>query len=241
MERRRNIGGFVIVTVIVTFLLGGVLGWMAEDKWNLDNSRGQETSFVPGIGGGPDNQLQNQNNFSTNISDFRVRLNSLFKEHTVLTSEYLTKFYDGEVVSILENQLDQNKTSIAEVLGNVYGEDSEKMFLQMWEEHLEQYSSYIQAIKDDNEQEANSAKEELENIADRMGEMMVGLHSNFSSQTITTLMNEHVRLTLNIIDAHVDGDSAKVAESKKGAFNQAGVFADYIGQVIASSNPERIP
>lgn len=245
MERRdRNTGGLVILTAVLALFIGGVIGWMAEDTFTNTANDQASSGMVPGIGGGPDNEIQNnqsQPSFSSNVSNFRVNMNSLLKEHAVLASDYLINLYDGKNVSALKSGLDTNSIKIADTFGSIYQDEARSQFLQMWERHIELYSDYTQALKNNRENDANQARQELENMAERMGEMMVSFDSNFSQQQIADLMQEHVRLTLAIVEAHSEGDSQSVVNNKTAGFMQAGRFADYIGQVIASSRQDQLP
>ena len=237
MDKRENSLSYLLIPILISLIAGGVLGWITGVAFSENNSSRIATSVVPGIGGGPE---QNQQvNFTSESSNFRVKLNSLFKEHGVLAVEYLTGIYDGKDVAAIKEKINANSNEIATLFGNIYGEGSKNEFEQMWNGHIEQYEKYTKSLKANNSSDANEAENALRDQATHMGVMLNKQDSNFSSQRVTEMVSEHVRLTLDIVDAHVDEDYETKADNIKASYDQAGVFADYIGQVIVNSHPDK--
>lgn len=240
MERRsRNTGTLVIIVAIVAFVLGGLSGYLIKGNQQLISP--SSSGFISGIGGGPAQANdQNSSNFYSKLSDFRVKLNNLFAEHAVLGADYLSNLYEGKDVSAIQPKIDQNSTQLADQIGNFYGDNAKKQFLEMWNKHISLYSEYTLSVKSKNNDRKHNARQSLYNLSAKMGEMLKNLDNNFSQQSITNLMNEHINLTLAIVDSNASSDDQAVANNKSSAFEQAGKLADYIGQVMASSHPEVI-
>jgi len=234
---RRNTSTLAVVAALA---VGGVLGWAVGSFITpMDTANPISTGVVPGIGGGPE-VTRSVGPYTTNTADFRVELNSLFKEHGVLAAEYLTALYDGEDTAAIKAQLDQNSNAVSDVVGRVYGSQARGQFFDMWNMHIEGYENYTEALKDENEEGKQEAQAALIQHAEEMGRFLNGVDNNFTAQRITDLMNEHVQLTLNIVEAHANNDTTSYANNMKAAYEQAGEFAEYVGQVIASSRPERL-
>lgn len=238
MENRRRRNNTPI-SVITSLVVGGVMGWAIGSFITPMVNEPISTGVVPGIGGGPE-VTRSVGPYTTNTADFRVELDSLFKEHGVLASEYLKNIHDRKDGAAIKAQLDQNTNKVGDVIGRVYGGEARGQFLEMWNMHIMEYENYAKALRDNNNDAKTRAHTTLITQAEEMGRFLNQLDGNFSAQRITTLMNEHVQLTLNIIEAHAAEDTTALASNIKAAYEQAGEFANYVGQVIFSSRPERL-
>lgn len=236
-NRKDNTFSFLLFPILVALFAGGLLGW-AIGSYVAQSKTTQTTSVIPGIGGGPSDTASI--NYSSDASNFRVRINSLLKEHGVLTSEYLAKIYDGDDVEIIKSNLDSNSDLISNEVGNIYGANTKNEFLRMWNTHIDQYEKYTDAIKSKNQNDTNEASEALREHAVQMGAFLSRIDNNFSAQRIANLFNEHARITLDVIDSHADQDEQAKIDSMKKSYDQAGIIADYIGQIIVNSHPDKV-
>lgn len=238
MRKNTYISVFVVGAM---FLIGGMMGWIGGSYITPVEREGQTASsgFIPGIGGGP-NEGREVSPYTTTMSDFRLQLNSLLKEHGIVTSEYLKNIYDGKDTAAAKTQLDQNTDLLANMVGEMYGNQARVEFRNLWNLHITHYENYTRALKDNNENEMNSIRDALLTHAEDLGESMQKIDKNFSQARIADLTREHIRLTLDVIDAYAQPDSGLLASSTKRAYDQAGEFADYLGQAIAASRPEAL-
>lgn len=214
------------------------MGWIGGSYITpVERVEQSATGFVPGIGGGPE-EAEQVVPYTNTMSDFRVQLNSLLKEHTVLASEYLKNIHDNKDGAAFKTQLDQNTEILSEMVGEMYGNDARRQFQDLWNTHMAYYVSYTHALREGQMEEAQRAEDSLLLHAQRTGETMQQVDRNFSQARITDLMSEHVRLTLAVINAYAAGNDELLSINMKRAYDQAGEFADYLGQAIAASRPE---
>lgn len=231
--------GFVILSALV---VGGLIGWFGGSYLSPAmpyNNQRSESGFVSGVGGGPE-VSQAVVPYATNISDFRVQLNSILKEHGVISSEYLQNLYDGREAGNFKKLLDQNTLLLSNLIGKTYGNNEKSEFLNIWNDHIRAYEKYTHAVKRKDSSSKQEAKDELHALTNKMSILMQSFDRNISQERLNTLMSEHVRLTLEIIDAYAAKDNEILAASKKKAFDQAGELADFLGQAIVSSHPNML-
>ncbi len=221
---------------IASFILGGFLGWAIA----MIATPGVGTQLpTVGVGGGPEEARDPiTSTFNTKATNLRVQLNSLLREHAVLTTSYLQTIYDGKDAASLEQNLNSNSNEISQLIQNVYGENAKDEVLNIWRGHIDEYRKYTLARRNNNAEEMNMSRKRLNTIATNFGETFDAVSDNLSSQTITGLMNEHINGTLAIIDAHANKDETRKSQELSSAFDQAGRFADTISRGMISDNPD---
>lgn len=236
MERQARSSAIVMAAL---FFLGGLLGWIGGSYITPVERTRQTAGLIPGVGGGPE-EAEEVVPYTTTVSDFRVQLNSLMKEHGVIASEYLQGLHDGKDSASLKTQLSQNSELIAGIIGEMFGNEAKGEFKNLWDTHIVHYERYTQASKSGNSEMKNAERDALLSHSQKMGEAMQRIDRNFSQARISDMMSEHIRLTLAIIDAYSDDNTALMSTNMKRAYDQAGEFADYLGQAIAASNPQSL-
>lgn len=200
------------------------LGWVV---YSSNQSRMDKNGIVPGIGGGPGNE--------TTITSANVRssLQMLLPEHEVLANNHLQTLYDGKDTSETAKSLEDNNQQIALLIEQIGGNKEE--FLSLWRAHITGYENYTKTLKNNDEAEKSQAKTELTANAIQMGNMINQLIPSVSSQEGRKLMQEHINLTLSIIDAHSKGNTTEKLEQMTKASKQAFDFANTLADGIEKS------
>lgn len=217
---RNNIYSGLAIAVIA-LIVGGILGWGLKSTMPT-------TSNIPivGIGGGPGN------------SNDQLALNNLLVQHGVLTTLHLQEVYDGKDTSSSTQQLDNNSQQIANVIGAKYGDKAKNNFLPMWQKHITEYGNYTRALKSNDANAMNTAKSNLASISSDMGKFFNSVDPHISATQVTNMMNDHIMLTLSIVDAYAHNDPTTMDKQIKAAADQATQFAAYLTQ---ASNPTQGP
>ncbi len=222
-----------LLVSIGMLVIGSILGWGVATAGNTTNTTSNLTGLpTVGVGGGPNDVSVPYN------TDLLLGLNNLLREHGVLAVNHLQAVYEGKDTLPTGQSLDENGKRIADVVASLYGQENRQKFLDMWNMHINEYVSYTQGLKDQDQNRMDLAKDNLSNLALQMGDEFNKLDPNLSSDGVTNLTNEHVALTLGIIDAYASGDQAQMVSKIKQAADQATKFAEFLTQAIMSSRPE---
>lgn len=215
--RDNTVIGLFVVAVLALF------GWTV---FSANQANRERNGIIPGIGGGPGNVTT-----TPAITDVRTDLELLLPEHGILASNHLQTIYDGGDTSATFQRLQNNSQQIAIVIETMGANRQE--FLTMWNGHIQEYENYTRALKNNNEAGKTEAKEKLSMHAREMGTMINQLLPAISVDEGTKLMQDHINLTLSIIEAHAKGDTtAKLGQMTK-ASTQAVDFAHRLAEGYA--------
>lgn len=212
MRRNTYMGLGVAIFALV---VGGLIGWGLKSTMPINSS-----SPLVGIGGGP----------GGSSDSVQMTLNNLFVQHGVLTTLHLEEVYDGKDTTASSQQLKDNAQQIANNIGAKYGDKAKSTFLSMWSQHSTEYENYTRALKNNDANGMNTAKSNLAKISSDMGKFFNTLDSQLSPTQITNMMNDHIMLTLSIIDAYARKDTATMDKQIQAASEQAMQFAAYLSQ-----------
>lgn len=209
------------VLVLVIF---GLIGWAALDEAKNVNAPTQTASGPEyGIGGGPP---EPPNTGNTTVDD-EGSLNVLLQEHAINTSFHLQDLYDGKNVNESGARLQDNANKLADFFANRVNIDRNE-FLSMWNGHIREYENYTRAIKNNDSDGATKARENLSMHSVMMATELNRVVSSLPTPKIEQLMNQHIDLTLAVVDAHAAGDTAEKLSRSTQASTQAVEFADEI-------------
>jgi hypothetical protein len=193
--------------------------------------------------GQPQNTSQSAtagNAFNSKPANLRLSLNSLLKEHAVMAAAYLTGLYmDMENERLLE-LMDANRDQLASRIETTYNSQTGDAFSELWTQHMLEYRNYTLALKENDEQAMNEARQNLAVIANDLGELLDSKGNNLNAPTVTSLMMEHVNGTLSIVDAVAESDTAQAADLMKMGYDQAGRFADALARGMINDNPNMV-
>ena len=225
---RKTYSGVAIA--LVALFIGGVLGWGFKSTVLAGTPLPVSNLPMVGIGGGPGTS----SNDATNV----VSLNNLLVQHTVLMTLHLQEVYDGKDTSASSQQIKDTGQQIANLIGGQYGDSAKNDFLSLWQKYVTEYEDYARALKSNDANTMTTAKTNLANLSDEMGGYLNTVDSDISPTQVTTMMNDHVMLTLSTVDAYARKDQGAVDRQIKAASDQATEFAAYLIQV---SSPTQAP
>lgn len=220
---------------LIAILFGGII--LAN---NLNLKTNAQTVSSPS--GSPANSVTTQQlhlsdvNWNSKSDQLRLKLNILLREHAILGSTALIGIYKGESVSRLKELLSTNSNRLGTVIGTYYGTQTQDQFLKLWEDHMNEYENYTLAKKNNNTQNMEKAKDNLNTIAEELGKLLQGDH--LTSDIIAKQMQDHINLTLSVVDETAENDLTELANQMKKGYDQAGVFADTITVGIVLDHPD---
>lgn len=222
----------VLLAALITLLMGGFLtfnttkayGGFWEEFWGRFGAN-TKTSAV-------------EQAFNPDAVNARLRLNSLMKEHTIMSAASLSAVYAGIEAERLEDLMDANSNQIASIMESAYGANMRDTFAQLWNAHMVEYRNYTQAVKDSDEPATNTAKVNLEKIASDLGTLFDENGQNQTKAIVELLMNEHINGTLSVVDAIAKADGNEASNMLKAGYDQSGAFADALTRGMLLDNPD---
>jgi hypothetical protein len=203
--------------VIAILLFATVISWTYFAAKSTNNSPLPQA----GIGGGP---------VDSTGSDIREQFQTLISEHGNLAVAHLSDLYDGKDTSDTAKKLDDNAIKLANLIKQFGTSTDRELFLQDFRGHIKDYENYTKARKANNQPAMNEAKENLRMHAMEFGDLVHKLMPTISKETATQLMSDHMSGTLEIVDAHAIGDTAKeltaINQAKAQGIQFANTLAD---------------
>jgi len=175
--------------------------------------------------------------FNSPATNLRLTLNNLLREHTTTGGALLIALFDGADTTRAEQLLNDNENELASVIQSVYGTTAHDTFVQLWTQHMQEYENYTIARKNNDTAKMNQAKQNLQTIATKMGDLFGGVSKNLSSSTVSNMMTQHITDTLALVDAAAQGNSTQVANMAKAGYDQAGQFADTLARGMILDKP----
>lgn len=217
-----------LITVFVLFVIA-VFFWSASNVINQIRST-QNSAPQYGIGGGPGIDISVTANPES--SDESFSLPSLFQEHAITGAFHLQDLYDGKDTAESAGRLQTNGIKIAGYFKRNLGID-ENQFLEMWDGHIREYENYTNSLKNNDRAGTGKAREALNGHAIMMGTMINRARPDIPASGVERLMNEHIDLSLSVIEAHARGDTATKLEQATKASTQAVAFAEALVEAMA--------
>ena len=172
---------------------------------------------------------------STKAADLRANLVTLGLEHMTLTDQAVDAALDGSAnAKATGAALYANGNDIGAAVGSVYGKDAETTFNSVWKLHLDQFVNYAVA---DSKGDA-AAKQAALNAIDTgytkpLSQYLAKANPNLPESALETALGEHVDMTAQMIDDHVQGKYADEAALLNSANSHiATIFSTLAGAIV---------
>ena len=204
-----------LVVVVFILLLGSIAGLLFVSRSNSSELLEKDISLA-----------------TSGASTYRndLVINNLLKEHSAIMTLHLQGLYDGKDTTATEILLDGNKNNISSLVGQLYGREAQSSVNAKWQEHMDLYKSYTIAIKNNDRNMQNEARNGLVKISNELGENFSEMEPKLNSQRVTELMQEHIVLTLDMVDAYASSNFSQEARLTKQTFDQATIFSFYLSE-----------
>ena len=208
--------GLIIATVIIGIIL-------------LNDTRNQTTQEAQQLGN-DSAQPETQSNTDVNLQQ-RANLHKILQEHAITASMHLQNLYDEKDTTETENMLGQNTKQFIELMTNISNNSNQStqtttQLETIWRGHIQEYEAYTQALMQNNTEQKEEARNNLQMHAEDFGNAVNALIPNVPAENATGAMNEHANLTLSIIDAHAEENTAEKMALSTQASAQAAGFAE---------------
>lgn len=199
----------VVVTLVIALVVGVIGGYLVGNHMHTKNASVAPTS-------------------ATKAADLRANLVTLGVQHMNLVDQAVNAALDGDKdASAVAGVLYQNGNDIGAAVGSVYGKDAETTFDGVWKLHLDQFVNYAVA---DSKGDANGKQAALDAISNGytkpLAQYLAKANPNLPEATLESALAEHVKMTAQIIDEHVQGNyQAEANDLRMADQHIAGIFS----------------
>lgn len=218
----------LLVVSVLGLIMIGLIGW---GIYSYNNTQKTNHGLEIGVGGGPNTTSMG----ASPSSRLRETLQTLLQQHGTLASSHLQNIYDGNDLSNSSLELDENSIKIADTIALIGGVEARNDFLPLWRAHIKSYEEYTKALKNNDRNSTAQIRGELNAEAVAMGALVNQLIPTLTTENVAAMMNEHIDLTLSIIEAHARNNSPEQMTQMTKASIQALQMANSLADGIESS------
>lgn len=210
-----------IVVAVVMLVVGGLVG--------VGIGRSTKTNKVPST------------DVTASAQTLDNNLVTLGMQHMDLTDAAVDAALDGNKdASAIGAQLYANGNNIGAAVGSVYGSSAQSTFDQVWKLHLDQFVAYAEA---DAKGDSNAKQAALNTINTGytipLAKFLANANPNLPENTVQTLLSQHVAMTAQIIDDHVQGNYQKEASDLNSADQMITKIFSTLAGAIAKQYPSK--
>lgn len=185
------------IVAIVTLVLGLAVGFGIAKA--SDDGTGNQTKQQASASVAP--------NTATKAADLRSTLVKLGLEHMTLTNKAVAAALDGSPDAEASGAaLYANGNDIGAAVGSVYGKEAETTFNTVWKLHLDEFVKYAVAGKSGDAAGKAAALESIStNYTKPLAAYLAKANPNLPEATLEGALDDHVKMTAQMIDFHVAG------------------------------------
>lgn len=215
----------VAIAAVVALALGGAGGYALG--MNKDD------------GGANNNATNGAPTSMSEAADLRVVLNNLETEHVALAAAATRAGFDGaDNFDAAAGSLSQNTDDISAAVGDVYGDEAEERFKEIWASHIGFFVDYTLAAKAGDQAGMDEAVENLNGYVDAISTFFSEANPNLPKEAVAQLISEHVGLLKGAVDAYGAGDFEESYAQQREAERQISGIADTLSGAIVEQKPE---
>lgn len=171
----------------------------------------------------------------TKAADLRANLVTLGVEHMTLTDQAIDGALDSSPnATQTAAALYKNGTDIGAAVGSVYGTAAQTTFNSVWKLHLDQFVNYAVADSKGDQAGKTTALNTIQTgYTKPLAQYLAKANPNINEADLESALNDHVIMTAQMIDAHVQGKYADEA-SQLGLANQhiEGIFSNLASAIV---------
>jgi hypothetical protein len=174
--------------------------------------------------------------------DLRVDLDRLLGEHTFLSVDAMRAAVSGTAdAAAAHAAVDANTAELGAAFTSIYGERAGTEFRSVWDEHIDAYFIYIDAIARDDEEAAESARNILDGYAVGFSAFLGVANPELPQQQVKELVAEHAHHLVSQVDAFAAGRFSEAYTITRDAFAHSLLMSDALATAIAAQQPDVFP
>src|SRR5580700_2523520 len=156
-------------------------------------------------------------------------------QHMTLTDQAVDAALDGSKdASALATQLYANGNDIGAAVGSIYGSSAQTTFDSVWKLHLDQFVAYAEADAKGDSAGKQAALDAIQTgYTVPLAQYLAKANPNLPESTLQTLLTQHVAMTAQIIDDHVQGNYTTEATDMNSADQMmTKIFSTLAGAIV---------
>lgn len=212
-----------IAVAVVMLIVGGLAGFGITKA--VDHSDNKSTTSMSATVPTP----------ATKAADLRANLVTMGVEHMTLTDQAVDAALDGSANATATGAaLYSNGTDIGAAVGSVYGASAETTFNTVWKLHLDDFVKYAVASKGGDTAGKAAALADIDaNYTKPLAQYLAKANPNLPEAVLEGALRDHVTMTAQMIDYHVQGNyTAEAAELKSANEHISGLFSTLAGAIV---------
>jgi hypothetical protein len=178
---------------------------------------------------------------ATKGADLRANLVTLGVVHMDLTDSAIDAALDGSPnASAVSADLFTNGDQIGAAVGSVYGTSAQTTFDTVWKLHLNDFVKYAVADKSGDTAGKTAALTDIDtNYTKPLAQFLASANPNLPESVLEGSLRDHVNMTAQMIDDHVQGNYAAEASMRdQGAQHLNGLFST-LAEAIVKQYPNK--
>lgn len=221
---KSQLGAAASATVvgIVMLVIGGLIGFgitKAADK-NDNGSSTNSSSMVMS---------------SDKANKLQTDLVTLGIDHMTLTDQAVDAALDGSPsANAFGTALNNNGKAIGAAVGSVYGTDAQQTVDKVWQLHLDDFVKFATAAKSGDQAGKTAALTDINtNYTKPLAQYLAKANPNLPEATLESGLNQHIQMTAQMIEYHVQGNySAEANELNMANSHIAGLFSTLANAIV---------
>lgn len=213
-----------LVAIVIAIIIAGGGGYLLGSQMSSSDSASN----------------QEMSTYTEARADLRVALNNALREHVNLAGVALRNvFTEAPDTAAAVAALDNNSLEVAGLVGDVYGDQAESDFLELWRQHITFFANYTTAAREGDSAGMDQAIEDLAGYGQAASNFFASANPNLPKEAVMPLLEEHrdlVIATINLIGAG-DFDAAYIKLGE--AADQVGDIANALASGISTQMPEK--
>lgn len=238
----------VIMLVLLSMAAMACSSGAAAQQTQMTPTPPADSTPIPPDSG---NQMPSQ----SDPAALRATLTTLLQEHLYLTlaaTQAVTNDDDSEeeVKAVLDQR---NSVVIADLVGELHGQDMREEFLQLWRNQIGYYYDFARATADDDEDDRDIALESLWGFVQELTSLMTGANPQIAEDEFRQELTRYIELTLlaiayeegedtpeDLVPQGIPDDADSKYEAAVLAGRQAAQMAAALTPAIVAGHPEQL-
>jgi hypothetical protein len=210
-------GMSTVAVGVIMLIVGGLIGFGITKA--ADHNKNKTTSMTT----------------DSKATALNTDLVTLGIDHMTLTDQAIDAALDGSPdASALSTALNNNGMAIGAAVGSVYGASAQKTFDSVWQLHLNDFVKYAVADKSGDQAGKTAALNDINtNYTIPLAQYLAKANPNLPEATLQSSLSDHITMTAQMIDDHVQGNyTAEATELNMANTHIAGLFSTLAGAIV---------
>jgi hypothetical protein len=168
-----------------------------------------------------------------------LTLGRLLGEHLILAAEAMRSGASGDTGSAAARAaVDANTSDIAAAVESIYGVDAGMAFRALWDEHIQAYFAYIDAVRSGDQAVRQARRDELTRYSGTFGAFMAKVNPYLDASAVDMMIGHHTQALKDQVDAYHAGDYARAYAEVRQAHAHMFDVAKVLATAFSAHHPE---